>query len=153
MATPRDLGRLRDALAMLPELVDLVRSGHDGKSLAPLPELLDLSACLMPALAAIAERLSRALVDDPPGLLKDGGAIRTGYDATVDDCRKLADGGKEILAIEEREQASGIANPVRYNRVRSAYIEITKDSPRRPREHIRADVAPASATSRPSSPK
>ncbi|HEX5063673.1 MAG TPA: DNA mismatch repair protein MutS, partial [Kofleriaceae bacterium] len=64
-----------------------------------------------------------------PYVLKDGGVIREGYDATVDECRRLADGGKdEILAIEAREQKdSGIANlKVRYNRVFGYYIEITK---------------------------
>nr|MBA3499315.1 DNA mismatch repair protein MutS [Deltaproteobacteria bacterium] len=61
--------------------------------------------------------------------LKDGGVIRAGHDGTVDDCRRLADGGKDqILAIEEREQkCSGIANlKVRYNRVFGYYIEVTK---------------------------
>jgi DNA mismatch repair protein MutS len=127
VATPRDLGRLRDALVQLPDLIALVRSG--ASALEPLPAVLDLRACADPALPAIAARLVRALVDEPPALLKDGGAIRTGYDATVDDCRRLADGGKdEILAIEEREQkGSGIANlKVRYNRVFGYYIEITK---------------------------
>jgi DNA mismatch repair protein MutS len=82
-----------------------------------------------PALAVIAARLARALVDEPPYLLKDGSVIRAGYDTTVDDCRRLADGGKDdILAIEAREQKdSGIANlKVRYNRVFGYYIEITK---------------------------
>ena len=77
----------------------------------------------------LAARLAAALVDEPPPLLKDGGVIRAGYDATVDECRELADGGKdEILAIEAREQqASGIASlKVRYNRVFGYYIEITK---------------------------
>ncbi len=143
VATPKDLGRLRDALLQLPDLVALVRSGHDAFSkgsrasasdgsiaaLAPLPELLDLRACLAPELAQLAQRLARSLVDEPPYLLKDGGAIRAGHDRTVDECRRLADGGKdEILAIEEREQkGSGIASlKVRYNRVFGYYIEITK---------------------------
>jgi DNA mismatch repair protein MutS len=62
-------------------------------------------------------------------MLKDGNVIRTGHDGVVDDCRRLADGGKDqILAIEEREQKqSGIANlKVRYNRVFGYYIEISK---------------------------
>ncbi len=139
VATPKDLGRLRDALLQLPDLVELVRSGHDAFSkgsrasgsdaLAPLPELLDLKACLAPELAQLAKRLALALVDEPPFLLKDGGAIRAGHDRTVDECRRLADGGKdEILAIELREQkGSGIASlKVRYNRVFGYYIEITK---------------------------
>lgn len=129
VATPRDLGRLRDTLRALPELVERVRSGKD--KLAPVPELLDLSACTVAALPAMAERLSRALVDDPPALMdgKHGPAIRDGYDEQIDECRRLADGGKDqILAIEEREQkASGIPNlKVRYNRVFGYYIEITK---------------------------
>jgi len=127
VATPRDLGRLRDALAQLPALIELVRSG--ATHLDPVPALLDLRAAADPALPALAARLARALVDDPPYALKDGGVIRAGYDETVDECRRLADGGKdEILAIEAREQKdSGIANlKVRYNRVFGYYIEITK---------------------------
>jgi DNA mismatch repair protein MutS len=129
VATPRDLGRLRDALAQLPELVALVGSGKD--KLSQLPALLDLQACTVATLPALAARLTTSLVDEPPSLLdhKHGPVIRAGYDASVDECRKLADGGKEeILAIEEREQkASGIANlKVRYNRVFGYYIEVTK---------------------------
>ncbi len=132
VATPKDLGRLRDTLAALPEVIALVRSGKDKLgSLSGLPEVLDLAACAVKVLPALAARLARALVDDPPALLdqKHGPAIRAGYDAEIDECRRLADGGKEaILAIEEREQkASGIANlKVRYNRVFGYYIEITK---------------------------
>src|SRR5262249_6299626 len=121
------LGRLRDALLQLPELVALVRSG--ATKLDPLPELLDLRAATDGALPKLAARLGKALVDEPPYVLKDGGVIRAGYDATVDECRRLSDGGKdEILAIEAREQKdSGIATlKVRYNRVFGYYIEITK---------------------------
>ena len=143
VATPRDLGRLRDALAGLPELVALVRSGQD--RLGELPALLDhasgLRAAADPALPALAARLATALVDEPPALLKDGQVIRAGYDATVDEARRLADGGKdEILAIEDREQkVSGIPSlKVRYNRVFGYYIEITKTHlPKVPAHYIR----------------
>jgi len=175
VATPRDLGRLRDAVAHLPELIDLVRSGADAFSaigfgdlannprsddtktslsrsdgraegetalpLQALPRLLDLKPCADPALPAIAQRLRGSLVDEPPSLLKDGGVIRTGFDDTVDGCRRLADGGKEdILTIEEREQKrSGIPSlKVRYNRVFGYYIEITKSHLARvPDDYIR----------------
>ncbi|MGN6105766.1 MAG: DNA mismatch repair protein MutS [Kofleriaceae bacterium] len=168
VATPRDLGRLRDALVQLPDLIALVRSGADafapvwassepgepgergergepavasepprapgrkraeGAAPPSLPALLDLGACGHPALPALASRLAAALVDQPPALLKDGGVVRPGYDATVDECRTLADGGKDqIQAIEEREQKqSGIPSlKVRYNRVFGYYIEVTK---------------------------
>ena len=139
VATPRDLGRLRDALAGLPDLIELVRSGQD--ALDALPALLDLSACADRALPALAARLAAALVDEPPSLLKDGSVIRAGYDATVDESRRLADGGKdEILAIEQREQAaSGIPSlKVRYNRVFGYYIEVTKTHlPKVPKRYIR----------------
>jgi DNA mismatch repair protein MutS len=127
VATPRDLGRLRDALAQLPELIALIATGTT--KLDPTPPLLALEPAREPVLATLAARLGTSLVDAPPPLLKDGGAIRTGYDATVDECRGLADGGKEqIAAIEEREQRdSGIASlKVRYNRVFGYYIEVTK---------------------------
>jgi DNA mismatch repair protein MutS len=127
VATPRDLGRLRDALAQLPELVALIASG--ATKLDPVPPLLSLGAAMAPELPKLAQRLARSIVDEPPAMLKDGGAIRTGYDTIVDECRELADGGKhQILAIEEREQReSGIASlKVRYNRVFGYYIEITK---------------------------
>jgi DNA mismatch repair protein MutS len=131
VATPRDLGRLRDALAQLPDLVALVRSGANPAEtpLGQVPALLDLRAASDDALPALTARLTRALFDEPPYLLKDGSVIRPGYDKVVDECRRLADGGKdEILAIETREQkGSGITNlKVRYNRVFGYYIEITK---------------------------
>jgi DNA mismatch repair protein MutS len=133
VATPRDLGRLRDALANLPDLIALVRSGQDRPPalgvLGELPPVLDLAACADRQLPELAGRLAAALVDEPPALLKDGSVIRAGYDATVDESRRLADGGKdEILAIEDREQkGSGIASlKVRYNRVFGYYIEVTK---------------------------
>jgi len=139
VATPRDLGRLRDALLGLPELIELVRSGQD--KLGELPAALDLVACAHEALPVLAARLARALVDEPPSLLKDGQVIRAGYDATVDEARRLADGGKdEILAIEEREQKqSGIGSlKVRYNRVFGYYIEITKSHlPKVPKHYLR----------------
>ncbi len=127
VATPRDLGRLRDTLTQLPALIAVVAGGQD--PLAPLPVLLDLTACTHPALPALAARLAAAIVDDPPAMLKDGGVIRAGLDPQVDECRRLADGGKDqILAIEEREQqASGIGSlKVRYNRVFGYYIEVTR---------------------------
>lgn len=154
VATPRDLGRLRDALLELPDLVALIHGGgapagprpdlvdahppalpgsavHAG-IIDPVPALLELAAAdpnRVPALAQLARRLASALADQPPPLLKDGGAIRAGYDPTIDECRALADGGKEsIAAIEAREQArSGIASlKVKFNRVFGYYIEVTK---------------------------
>ena len=139
VATPRDLARLRDALLGLPGLVELLAAG--GQGLAPLPGLLDLAPVATPALAELAAGLAAALVDDPPALAKEGGFVRAGWDATVDECRGLADGGKElILAIEarERERAGIPSLKVRYNRVFGYYIEITKSHLARvPADYVR----------------
>ncbi|MBP9088266.1 MAG: DNA mismatch repair protein MutS [Kofleriaceae bacterium] len=121
IATPRDLGKLRDGLVRLPVIAALLGDN--------LPPLLDPAPLLAQELAALAATLTRMLAEAPPAMLKDGGVIRSGVDAEIDECRRLADGGKEeILAIEIREQAqSGIASlKVRYNRVFGYYIEITK---------------------------
>ena len=121
IATPRDLGKLRDGLVRLPIIAALLGG--------TLPSLLEPAPLLAPELAALAATLTRMLAEAPPAMLKDGGVIRTGVDAEIDECRRLADGGKEeILAIEIREQEqSGIASlKVRYNRVFGYYIEITK---------------------------
>ena len=127
VAGPRDLGRLRDTVLALPALADLV--GDGGADLDGEPSLLDLRAVATPALAALAARLAEALVDQPAAMVKDGNFIRPGFDATVDECRGLADGGKDaIAAIEARErERTGIGSlKVRYNRVFGYYIEITK---------------------------
>jgi DNA mismatch repair protein MutS len=152
VATPRDLARLRDGVARLPQLAARLAAGQGGGPIAPgggagaavlegLPDLLDLSRVATPALAALAARLDAALVADPPAMTKEGGFIRDGHDATVDECRRLADGGKDaLLAIETRErERAGISSlKVRYNRVFGYYIEITKSHLQRvPADYIR----------------
>jgi DNA mismatch repair protein MutS len=127
VATPRDLGRLRGALDQLPALVARLRGEIAGS--LEMPPVLDLSPLVDPTVADICARLAETLVEAPPSLLKDGGVIRAGVDPIIDECRRLADGGKdEILAIEVRErEISGIASlKVRYNRVFGYYIEITR---------------------------
>jgi len=139
VATPRDLARLRDALVHLPALIATIAGGAD--PLGAVPPLLDLGPVATAALAELAAGLGTALVDDPPVIAKEGGFVRGGFDETVDECRRLADGGKDaILAIETRErERSGIASlKVRYNRVFGYYIEITKSHLARvPAEYVR----------------
>lgn len=126
VAGPRDLGRLRDTLLALPALAALA---VPSPRLDGAPTLTDLRPVATPALAALAARLDAALVEQPGALVKDGGFVRPGFDAVVDECRGLADGGKDaIAAIEARErERTGIGSlKVRYNRVFGYYIEITK---------------------------
>jgi DNA mismatch repair protein MutS len=75
------------------------------------------------------EMIIRTLVDEPPVSLSDGGAVREGVDAELDELRGLSSSGRErIAAIEERErERTGIGSlKVRFNSVFGYYIEITR---------------------------
>ncbi|MGJ4804075.1 DNA mismatch repair protein MutS [Luteimonas sp. SDU82] len=120
-ARPRDLSTLRDGLAMLPALREL---------LAPLdaPRLRALSDQLGEH-DAEATLLAQALVEQPPVLARDGGVFAEGYDAELDELRRLSTHADQFLVdLEAREKdATGIATlKVGYNRVHGYYIEVSK---------------------------
>jgi DNA mismatch repair protein MutS len=78
---------------------------------------------------ALADKLEKALVDDPPLSLKEGGIFRDDYDADLDMLRKASRDGKSwISQLQEREiAATGIKSlKVRYNSVFGYFIEVTK---------------------------
>src|SRR6202035_3321470 len=80
---------------------------------------------------ALAEKLAKALVDDPPLALKEGGIFRDGYDVDLDGLRKGSRQGKNwISQLQEREiAATGIKSlKVRFNSVFGYFIEITKSN-------------------------
>src|SRR5690606_23488012 len=111
-ARPRDLSTLRDGLAMLPGLRTL---------LAPLdsPRLQALSDALGEH-DAEATLLADALVEHPPVLARDGGIFADGYDAELDELRRLSTNADQFLVdLEARErEAAGIPTlKVGYNRV------------------------------------
>ncbi|HXE07075.1 MAG TPA: DNA mismatch repair protein MutS [Acidobacteriaceae bacterium] len=95
-----------------------------------------ISAAPSPPLDALADlraRITQTLVEEPPVSLADGGAIRSGVDAELDELRDLSHSGRQALAsIEERERRrTGIASlKVRFNSVFGYYIEITKANAR-----------------------
>lgn len=120
-ARPRDLTRLRQAFAQLPHLQTLLAgSEHEAvqrlrERAATFPELQDL--------------LERAIMETPPVLIRDGGVIRAGFNAELDEIRDLADGATAVLArIEEREkQDTGINTlKVGYNKVHGFFIEVSR---------------------------
>jgi DNA mismatch repair protein MutS len=79
----------------------------------------------------LAENLARAVVDDPPFVLKEGGIFRDGYDVDLDQLRQASRDGKNwITELQEREIAStGIKSlKVRFNSVFGYFIEITKSN-------------------------
>ena len=80
-------------------------------------------------LPALADKLEKAIVDDPPLSLKEGGIFRDGYDADLDMLRQASRDGKSwISQLQEREiAATGIKSlKVRYNSVFGYFIEVTK---------------------------
>ena len=120
-ARPRDLSTLRDGLAAAPALRASI-------SLLDSPLLHDLVNGIGDH-AATADLLKRHIVEQPPVLLRDGGIIADGYDAELDELRRLATHADQYLVeLEEREKAaSGIPSlKVGYNRVHGYYIEISK---------------------------
>jgi DNA mismatch repair protein MutS len=120
-ATPRDLVALRQSLSLLPKLRHIVAPLQAPLVLSLLAELDDL--------ADLRDLIERTLVDEPPAVARDGGVIRDGCDAEVDELRGISRGGKTaIAAMEEAERArTGISSlKIRYNRVFGYYIEITK---------------------------
>ena len=118
---PRELASLRDTLPMLSEL---------GASLADSP--LDVIAKMGKAMMLDPEiwrLLERALVAEPPALLRDGDTITSSFNAELADLRHFRDDTSRILLeMEEREKAAtGIATlRVQYNKVSGFYIEIPK---------------------------
>jgi DNA mismatch repair protein MutS len=109
-----------------PSAEQTTRSEPDGR--LPLQQRLQNEIQEMPALA---DKLTKALVDDPPLALKEGGIFRDGYDVDLDELRNGSREGKNwISQLQEREiAATGIKSlKVRYNSVFGYFIEITKSN-------------------------
>jgi DNA mismatch repair protein MutS len=116
----RDLLALRASLQQLPALRNALEK-H------PVAALRELGATITP-LPELAGLYARALADDPPIVLKEGGLIRAGYHAALEELRAASVEGQEWLAdLQRREQErTGIKSlKVRYNQVFGYYIEIS----------------------------
>ncbi|TWH63941.1 DNA mismatch repair protein MutS [Azomonas agilis] len=120
-ARPRDLARLRDALKALPSL----QSALQGISATHLKTLAN-SICTYPQLA---ELLERAIVDNPPAVIREGGVLKMGYDAELDELLNLSENaGQFLLDLEAKEKArTGLPNlKVGYNRIHGYFIELPR---------------------------
>ncbi|WP_404403036.1 DNA mismatch repair protein MutS [Idiomarina seosinensis] len=119
-ARPRDFARLRDSLALLPELT---------------------ADCQAQALTFINQRLhdfqqlqhllQQAIIEQPPVLIRDGGVLAEGYDEELDQLRSLASGASDYLQqLEQRErERTGIATlKVGFNKVHGYFIEVSRNA-------------------------
>ena len=119
---PRDCLALASSLSVIPN-IRFQLSGFTSAAVRDIAEgLIDLSS--------VAELIGRAIEsDNPPAVLKDGGYIKKGYNAQLDELRDIKSHGKDIiLNIESRERdATGIRTlRINYNRVFGYYIEVSK---------------------------
>jgi len=120
-ARPRDLETLKNSLAVLPELQNLLQQCH-----TPFIQQLSADITTHPQ---IVELLSNAICENPPVLTRDGGFIEKGYNKELDELRALSKNANaflEELEIREREETGIKGLKVNYNRVHGFYIEISR---------------------------
>jgi DNA mismatch repair protein MutS len=147
----RDLAALRMALEQIPALKEtlttvgrassraenlikeeapareVLADGHRPRPTSLISEL-DLQISKSPDLV---ELISRAIVEEPPLAIKEGGMIRDGFDPNLDELRTAQRGGKDWIAKLQADEitATGISSlKVRFNSVFGYYIEITKSN-------------------------
>ncbi|WP_456379755.1 DNA mismatch repair protein MutS [Thiolapillus sp.] len=138
-ARPRDLATLRDSLALLPDIQTQI-SDYNSYLIQELaaqtgehPDLLGL--------------LQRAIKENPPVLIRDGGVLAEGWDPELDELRNLSRNADQfLLDLENREkQRTGISSlKVSYNRVHGYYIEISRShSDAVPQDYVRRQTLKA----------
>lgn len=132
-ARPRDLVGLRAALSIIPNLKQLI---------APLDAALiknlnnDISD-----FSELCRHLERAVEENPATLIRDGGVIRSGYDAELDELRAIQDNaGQYLITLEARErERSGLSNlKIGYNKIHGYYLEVGRAHANRvPADYVR----------------
>lgn len=118
----RDLRALSNCAAVLPRLKELLRGFGSA-------ELRDI--CAMDALEDLREEIDRAICDDPPFSVREGGILRQGYSEEVDRLRDVRDNGSQMVTeLEARErQRTGIKKlKVGYNKVFGYYIDVPRSA-------------------------
>ena len=132
-ARPRDLVQLRFTLFLLPQLQILLTQNTSEKikelqnKLGEFPELLNL--------------LNRAIIENPPVIIRDGGVIAPSYKPELDELRNLSENADQFLIdleIQEKERTGIATLKVGYNRIHGYYIETSRiQAAQAPVEYIR----------------
>ncbi|CUS92380.1 DNA mismatch repair protein MutS [Candidatus Kryptobacter tengchongensis] len=120
-ANPRDMINLKESLKKIPKIKSLLANSKSdtlqkiSKFLNPLTDVISL--------------IELAIVDDPPATVADGGVIKDGYNAELDELRYITKSSKEFIANlqqKERERTGIPSLKIDYNSVFGYYIEVTK---------------------------
>ncbi len=120
-ANPKDLINLKESLKKIPKIKSLL-SNSSSETLQKIHKLLN-------PLQEVVDLIENAIVDEPPSTVSDGGVIRDGYNAELDELRFIARSSKEFIANlqqKERERTGIPSLKIDYNSVFGYYIEVTK---------------------------
>jgi DNA mismatch repair protein MutS len=123
-AGPRDLSALRDGISCARAVRDLLKAGTEGG------EAGDAVRALMDAIAAVSAlnaKLSHLLVEEPPFYVRDGGFVRAGAHAPLDEVRALRDESRRVIATLETRyrEESGTPLKIKHNGVLGYFIEVS----------------------------
>ena len=122
-AGPRDVAALGHSVGVIPRVRARLGEARAPLMRALLEELDDLTD--------VRDRIAATLVEEPPALVRDGGAIRDGVDTELDELRAISKNAKQSIASMEAAERTrtGIGSlKVRYNRVFGYYIEVSKSN-------------------------
>ena len=120
-AQPRDLDALRKTLDIAPSIREAITHYSE--------DLLRECSHRLNGLEPLTAILKRALVDEPPTIIRDGGVIRSGFDTELDQLRSLSDNANQFLLTLEQGEKDTTQIPslkVAYNRVHGYYIEVSR---------------------------
>jgi DNA mismatch repair protein MutS len=122
-ATPRDLMAIRNSCELLPGIKTALSDAINMRLKAIGDTIGDFSA--------LTDIVSRSIVDHPPATTKDGGYIKKGYSAEVDELRDISVNARDYIAeLEAKEKKRTGINTLKvgYNRIHGYYIEVTKSN-------------------------
>ena len=117
---PRDLAAIRNTLEQASSIAEALPDD--------LPTLLADAAASLTGYDALLDLLDQALIAEPPLLARDGGFIATGYDEELDECRRLRDEGRSVIAAMQADYATltGISGiKIKHNNVLGYFVEVT----------------------------
>jgi DNA mismatch repair protein MutS len=124
----KDMLSIKNALSSLDKIEKITRNMRLAFESASSPDT-GISGAGFVRLMELRELLERSLADDPSILLTEGNLIRDGFNADLDELRRLRDNGRQLLEeyLEEERRITGISSlKIRYNRLIGYFFEVTK---------------------------